>query len=89
MAATAEAEPVRETIVVNALDNALENAVGSAALKKFPLLLTAACQRSSIFAASLVVGSGQDPAPEGNAVNVPVTPKPTVKLTICCQKAGS
>jgi len=76
-------------MAVKALDSALANEVGSAALKKSPRLFTAACHRSSIFTASLIVGSGQDCVPEGTAVKVPVTPRPTVKFTICCQKAGS
>ncbi len=80
---------MRAIILVSAPDKALAKVAGSAALKKSPRLLTAACQRSFIFAASLEVGSGHASAPDGNAESVPSTPKPTVKLTICCQKAGS
>ena len=91
LAATAEAEPVRATIVVKALVKALANIVGSAALKKAPRLLTAACQRSSILAGMLAVpeGSGHVSTPDGKCVRLPLTPNPTVKVTICCQNAGS
>src|SRR5574343_26271 len=86
--------PIRSAMALSVSAKPCENATGSLAAKKPPRPLTDACNRSSILPGSVLVLGQLTVAPLLIALKAvvgltePCTPKPTPKVTICCQNAG-